>query len=110
MFSRLTIMEVKPDKIDETIRIYRESVIPEAKKQRGFLGAYLLLDRKVAKGISLTLWSSEKDASANEDNLYYQEQLVKFLNFYSGPPIKEGYEVILQVTKKPGATRAKKGK
>jgi hypothetical protein len=34
---------------------------------------------------------------ANERNLYYQEQLVKFMDFYQDitkfPPVREGYEV-----------------
>jgi len=95
MYARLTLVQVKPERIDEAIKLYKKSVIPAAKKQKGFMGAYLLLDRQAGKGIPMTFWRSEKLALANEENLYYQEQLVKFLDLFSGPPIKEGYEVVL---------------
>ncbi len=96
MFARLTIVTMKSDKIDETIKIYEESVIPAAKSQKGFSGIYLLTHRKTGKGISIALWDSEEDAIANEQSGYYQEQLSKFIGFFTAPPVREGYEVSLQ--------------
>jgi len=96
MFARLTIFQVKSDKIDEAIKIYEESVIPAAKPQKGFRGAYLLSDRKTGKGISISLWDSEDDAIANEQSGYYQEQVSKFKDILAAPPVREGYEVSLQ--------------
>ena len=93
MFARLTTMDIFTDRIDEAIKLYRKSVIPAAKKQRGFTAAYLLSDRNTGKGMAITFWKSEEDALANERNLYYQEQLVKFITFFKSPPIREGYEV-----------------
>jgi len=93
MYARLTEMNVKPDKIDEAIEIYRKSVVPAAKSQKGFIAAYLLTDRPTGKGISITIWKTEGDALANERNRYYQEQLVKFIEFFQSPPIREGYEI-----------------
>jgi len=96
MYARLTIMQVKLDRIDEAVRLYKKSVVPAAKKQKGFMGASLLSDRLSGKGVSITYWRNEKLALANEENLYYQEQLVKALDMFAGPPIKEGYEVNLR--------------
>jgi heme-degrading monooxygenase HmoA len=93
MYARLTEMNVKPDKIDEAIEIYRKSVVPAAKSQKGFVAAYLLTDRPTGKGISMTFWKTEQDALANERNRYYQEQLVKFIEFFQSAPIREGYEI-----------------
>ncbi len=96
MFARLTIVQVKSDKLDETIKIFAEGVVPAAKSQKGFRGSYLLTDRKTGKGVSITLWDSEEDAIANEQSGYYQEQLSKFKDFFVAPPVREGYEVSLQ--------------
>ena len=96
MFARLTTIKVKIDKIDEAIKLYDKSVVPAARTQKGYCGAYLLTDRKTGNGISITLWDSEKDALANEENRYYQEQVVKFLDFFMAPPVREGYEVSVQ--------------
>ncbi len=96
MFARLTLVQVGSDKLDETIKIFREGVIPAAKSQRGYRGAYLLTDRKTGKGVSISLWDSEEDAIANEQSGYYQEQVSKFKDFFTAPPVREGYEVSIQ--------------
>ena len=96
MFARLTIVQVKSDKLDETIKIFEEGVVPAAKSQKGFREAYLLTDRKTGKGISMTLWDSEEEAVANEQSGYYQEQVSKFKEFFTATPVREGYEVSVQ--------------
>ena len=96
MFARVTIIQVKSNKLDETIKIYEESVNPERKAQKGSRAAYLLTDRKTGKGIAITLWDSEEDAIANEQSGYYQEQLNKFKDVFAAPPVREGYEVSFQ--------------
>lgn len=97
MFARMTAFQIKIDKIDEGIKLFDESVIPAAKSQNGYSGAYLLIDRKEGKVVSITLWNYEEDAMANEKSLYYQEQLIKFLSLLTEPSyIREGYEVSIQ--------------
>ena len=86
-------MRIKKNRIDKAVELYYNSVIPAAKRRSGFLGAYLLVDRETGKGMSVTSWKSERHAKANEDNRYYQQQLVKFQPFFNSPPIREGYEV-----------------
>jgi heme-degrading monooxygenase HmoA len=96
MFARLTIVQIKADKMDETIKTYEDSVVPAAKSQKGFQGTYLLTDRNTGKGIACTLWDSEEDAIANEQSGYYQEQIGKFKDVFTAPPVQEGYEVAVQ--------------
>jgi len=96
MFARLTIIYVKPDRIDEAVKLYKKSVIPEAKLQKGCCGGYLLTDRATGKGIAMTLWKTEKEAIASEENRYYQKQLVKFLDLFAAPPIREVYTISLK--------------
>ena len=105
MFARMTILQVKPERIDDGIKIYRTSVVPEAKKQKGYRGACLLVDRASGKSISVTFWRSEKNAVANEESLYYQEQLVKFLSLLAGPMIREGYEVSVHRLDTPAGSK-----
>ena len=93
MFARLTRVQINIDKHDETVKLYEESVVPAAKSQKGYCGAYLMTDRKTGKGVSITLWDSEEDAIANEQSGYYQEQVGKFKDFFTAPPVREGYEV-----------------
>jgi len=110
MFARMTVMMIQPDMIEEAITIYKRSVVPAAKKQKGYRSACLLTDVQAGKGISITFWDSEKDALANEESLYYQEQLAKFLDLFSGPPIKEGYDVVVHALFPKAAPRGGKKK
>ena len=96
MHARVTIAQSKPGKIDEIIRIQRESVVPAAKQQKGFKGLYLLIDRKNNKGITIGLWETEADMTASEASGYYQQQIAKFKDVLSAPPMREDYEVSIQ--------------
>jgi len=98
MFARMTKFRIKIDKIETAIRLYNESVVPSAKAQKGFCRLSLLVNRETGEGTSITFWDSEEDAKANEENRYYQNQLIKFLNFLEKPTfIREGYEVVTDV-------------
>jgi hypothetical protein len=54
MFARLTIVQIKVDKIDEAIKIYGDNVVPAAKSQKGYKGIQMLTDRKTGKGLSIS--------------------------------------------------------
>ena len=97
MFARLSVVQVSIENVNRAIKIYKESVIPAAKSQKGFCEALLLTDRKTGKGIGLTLWENEEDAITNEQSGYYQEQLNKYKDIMTAPPVREGYEVSVQV-------------
>lgn len=97
MFARCTTMQFKLAFIDQAIDILRNSIAPAAQSQKGFKELNVYLDRKTGKAVSIALWESEEDAVANEKSLYYQEQLLKLRHHFANPPIREGYEVIIQV-------------
>jgi len=102
MFSRVTLMAFKQGMAAAAVRIYKTSVLPAAKAQKGYRGSYFLTDGKTDKCIAVTFWASERDAAANEENRYYQEQLVKFMSLYAMPPIREGYDVAVEDRRAPG--------
>ena len=96
MFARLTTVTASKDKIDEIIKIFADNIVPDAKSQKGYRGIYLLTNRETGKGIAVSIWDSEEDATANEKSGYYQEQVGKIKDFLTAPPVREGYEVSLQ--------------
>ncbi len=96
MFARVTSARIDTDKIEQFRRIYAESVVPAAKKQKGFKGICLMVNRETGEGLSIGYWASEEDALASEKNLFYQQQVARFLPFYTRDPIREGYEVMVQ--------------
>ena len=96
MFARLTIFRISPDRVDEGTKRYKESVLPATREQKGYRGTNVMVDRNTGNVVTITLWESEEDAVANEKSRYYQEQVAKFITFFKKPPIREGYEVVIQ--------------
>jgi heme-degrading monooxygenase HmoA len=97
MHARVVTVQSNPDKIDETTRIYRDSVVPAASQQPGFKGAILLNAQDGSgKGISITLWETEADLEAGESSGYYQEQIDKFKGVFTAAPVRETFEVAVQ--------------
>jgi len=99
MFARLTIIHTEIGSIDKASKLFKESVIPAFRIQKGYQGAYFLSDRKSGKNICMSLWDSEQDAVSNEQSHLYQEQLIKFMNLFTADPYREGYELIIKDTK-----------
>ncbi len=67
MFARVTTFQPRPDQVNAAIRNFRERVLPEAQKQKGFKGTLLLVDRKSGNTLGITLWESEADMKASEE-------------------------------------------
>jgi heme-degrading monooxygenase HmoA len=107
MYARMMALFIRPERLDDAIRLFRTSVVPGARKQKGFRGACMLTDRQAGKCVAVTFWRNEADARANEENLFFQGQLVKFLPFFSGPPIREGFEVSLHLLEAPAPVKAR---
>jgi heme-degrading monooxygenase HmoA len=96
MFARTTTLQLKIAFIDDALKVYSNSIVPAAQAQKGFVEIKLLLDRSSGKAISIAVWETKQDAKANEESLYYQEQLIKLRSYYATPPIKEGFDIAHQ--------------
>ncbi|MGZ5425095.1 MAG: antibiotic biosynthesis monooxygenase family protein [Candidatus Aminicenantales bacterium] len=96
MYVRMTTLSFHLEKYDEGVRMFDQSVVPAARAQKGFRAIYLLADRRGGRCVALTFWDDEAAALANEENRYYQEQLVKLLPYYASPPVREGFEVVVE--------------
>ncbi len=99
MFARFTIIQTELQKIDEAAQLFKESVVPAFKSQKGFNAAYFISDRETGKNICVSIWESEDDAVCNEKSQIYQDQLLKFMDLFVDPPYREGYEVIVMSLK-----------
>ena len=95
MHARMVTVPVKPEKIDEMVKIWQDSVLPAAKEQPGFKGALVLGDRETGEGFSISLWDSVVYMEAGESSGYYQEQLAKFGDTFAGQPTSRHFEVFL---------------
>lgn len=92
-FARMTTVTVAIDKIAEVTRIYEQSILPALKPVTGFQGAYLCTDQSTGEGISLTFWTSEKDAIAYEQSGLYTQLVENLRPFFTSQPILKSYQV-----------------
>lgn len=99
MVARHVTATVRKDKLDEALKIYQDSVVPEGKIQQGYRGIYVLADREAGKIISISLWDNAEDAAAHEANGYFHRQVKKFKNVLQGALVKEDFEVSLILSK-----------
>jgi heme-degrading monooxygenase HmoA len=93
MHARVILGKVQLNKQDEAINIYKESIVPVAKEQKGFKSMNLLTDLDTNKFISITFWETENDMIASESSGYLQEQLGKIVTLFAGPPTIQSYVV-----------------
>ena len=93
MHARTGSSQMKPGKMDEAIGMYRESVLPTLKAQKGFKGLYWLTDRSTDKYTVITLRESEADMKATETSGLLQEVIAKFGAFVATPPVIQHDEV-----------------
>jgi heme-degrading monooxygenase HmoA len=99
MYARVTSAQIDPKNIETFTKIYEDSVVPAAKKQKGFISIWLMINRETGDGLSISYWDTEEDVVATEKNLFYQEQVAKFIPYYVKHPIRDGYEVVIQENK-----------
>jgi quinol monooxygenase YgiN len=93
MFARHVTLHIQPDKLNEAIRIYRESVVPASRLEKGCRHMELFTDAKTGKCVSISYWLTEADQQASEANGYLQQQLDKFAALMVGQPVRESYTV-----------------
>lgn len=96
MYTRILITKMEIDRLDEASKLFEESIIPLCKDKTGYKGAYFLADRKTGKCNIITVWDNEKNMMATEKSLFFQEQVIKLMRFFTSNPIREAYEVIVE--------------
>ena len=93
MYARMTTFHLKREFIEKAVEIYKDSIVPEAKKQKGFKSAYFLLNKVAGKFVSITFWNEMEDAVENEKSGYFHKQVEKFSDFIIVQPEVEGFNV-----------------
>lgn len=96
-YARVTTFQLQPGKIDTWTQVASDSVIAVVKQQPGYQSGLVLRDASTNKIVVITLWETEADMKAGETNGYYQQQAAKVTSLLTAPPLREVYEVTLQV-------------
>ena len=95
MYSRVISMRIRPGKMDQAIRIFQRSIIPEVKKQHGNLGFFVMENRELNELLVMSHWETERDMLASERNDSVDQQIAKLSTVLGEPPTGATYELIL---------------
>lgn len=93
MFARMLRIQTHLDRIDAAAKLFEDQVVPSIKTIKGYIGANFMADRKTGNCVIVTMWETEEDLLKTEHSRLFQEQLVKFIQFFITPPTREVYEV-----------------
>jgi heme-degrading monooxygenase HmoA len=69
MLARVVTIRVRPEKMDECIRIFRERNAPSIAAQPGFHHGHWWVDRATGRATSVTFWENEADERASRANI-----------------------------------------
>ena len=69
MYARVVTIQVRPEKMDECIRIFRERNAPSIAAQPGFDHGHWWVDRATGTATSVTFWTNEADERASRANI-----------------------------------------
>jgi hypothetical protein len=92
MVARVTHVRVNPEDVEDSVRLFDESVVPAAEQEDGFMGA-LLLVRPDGRAIAIDLCDTLEHMRQNEASGFYQQQVAKFAGKIVERPTREFYDV-----------------
>ena len=99
MHVRAATLQIQPGKMQEFIDLFKETMAPVVKSQKGFQGQYLMTDASTNKSLAISLWESEEDMLATESSSgYIPEVVTKFSNVFAGPPDYDHYELSVETS------------
>src|ERR687890_460813 len=69
MLARVVTIQVRPEKMDECIRIFQERNAPSIAAQPGFHHGHWWIDRATGRATSVTFWENAADEQASRANI-----------------------------------------
>ena len=69
MLARVVTIQVRPEKMDECIAIFKEINAPSIAAQPGFDHGHWFVDRVSGEATSVTFWENEADEKASRANI-----------------------------------------
>ncbi len=93
MYARVIFGKIVPQNEHTMTQFYRDFVVPTARQQKGFKGIIQMVHPETGETLSISLWETEADMKATENNAYYKEQFAKLASFDAMGPKPEAYKV-----------------
>jgi heme-degrading monooxygenase HmoA len=83
------------ERIDETVKQFREQALPELEQQEGYEGMLVLANYNAGSAAALSLWDSERSMRKSEKLAEQARQAAIETGRPTQEPVVDRYEVIL---------------
>ena len=93
MFVRFVHLEVKPDRWDEAVALFRRTTFPLLEKEPGFMRVILTGDGS-GKAVLVTMWQTPEHHHAYEAGGEAEKLTAPFREMFAAPPKTVGYPVV----------------
>lgn len=93
MYAGLVRYRIRDGMIDEAARCWKENIIPEATKQKGFKEAELFINRKDSTAFDIGIWESRQDCENYEVHGLFELLFDQMKEYLLEPPEREIFEV-----------------
>jgi hypothetical protein len=97
MHTRMTTLELDPERVDEVIAELEERDVPEFKKLDGFRGFIVLVDRKRGKVVGASFWQTDDQMKLSESTGESARERAAERGGATEEPVVERFEVALDV-------------
>jgi heme-degrading monooxygenase HmoA len=84
MYVNVAKGRLQPDKTEEAIELWRNTLLPELRQHEGFRGLLVMGERQTGEGLSITLWETEEDFRATASERGYQQTFSQIGPLYCG--------------------------
>ncbi len=86
-YARVVRLKGDPNRVEESLKLWTQNILPLLKKQTGFTGATLLGNRKTGDGLSVSYWETE--AAMKEARPQVRPQAVQVLDQTGGRIVED---------------------
>ena len=92
MFASVVTGQAHPDALEQGIEVWKGS----GGNSKGFLGGYMIADRKTGKFMTFNLWEKEEDAHEYDLSGGFQQDIDRYAPGFETRPTREVFEVVAE--------------
>lgn len=92
----ITTIAVKPENLDEFVRIWNEGS-SQVKSFKGFKAGYLATNRDLGRAVIVGQWETGADAAAFSGSSVFQTVMGRLKHLATNQPARESFEINAQV-------------
>jgi heme-degrading monooxygenase HmoA len=93
--ARFSILQMQPDRIDQSVSQLEEEDLPTIKGIDGFRGFTMFVDRSSGKAVGISYWDSKEQMDASEEQVKGARQRAADTGGAASEPEVERFEVAL---------------